>query len=138
MAKDAKPRPRRDGYHDGFYAYCDKHELRFQRCADCQTWRHMPRDCCPECGSFEWTWERSSGKGTLFSWTVIHRALHPSFEADLPYAPVVVEMDEGIRLVSLLRGVAIEDLALGLALEVGFDEDRDGVTLHHFRRPGSA
>ncbi|PON09684.1 hypothetical protein C2W62_54185, partial [Candidatus Entotheonella serta] len=42
------------------YDYCKQHQLRFQRCSDCQTWRHMPRESCRNCGSFNWTWERSN------------------------------------------------------------------------------
>ena len=82
----------------------------------------MPRESCPACGSFEWTWERSSGKGRVFSWTVVHRALHPGFTEDLPYAVVIIELDEGVRLVSHVVELAPDALQLDLPVEVVFDD----------------
>jgi uncharacterized OB-fold protein len=125
--------PRGEERHGEFYAFCKKHELRFQRCSNCGTWRHMPRESCAACSSFDWSWEPSTGKGTLFSWTVIHRAIHPGWAGDVPYASIVVEMDEGVRLVSVLDGVPLEDLTIGLPLEVVFDDVTPEVTLHKFR-----
>ena len=89
---------------------------------------------CGRCGSEEWAWEASSGRGTLFSWTVTHQALAPGFADDVPYAVVVVELEEGLRLVSGLRGVSPEELELGLPLQVEFVPVSDAIALHCFRR----
>jgi uncharacterized OB-fold protein len=128
-----KPLPRGEEYSGEFYQYCKQHELRFQRCSTCHTWRHMPRECCPVCGSFDWIWERSTGKGRVFSWTVIHRALHPGFAEDIPYAAVIIELEEGIRLVSHVIGIAPEALRLELPVEVVFEDVTPEVTLPKFR-----
>jgi uncharacterized OB-fold protein len=125
--------PSPSGYSAEFYAYCARGELRFQRCGSCRCWRHPPRVTCPRCGSEQWAWERSSGRGTLFSWTVTHQALAPGFADDVPYPVAVIEMEEGVRLVSGLRGVAPAALALDLPLEVGFVPVSDGIALHFFR-----
>lgn len=132
MSEYTKPLPRGEHYNGEFYGYCKRHELRFQRCSDCQTWRHMPRESCRHCGSFNWTWERSSGIGKIFSWTVIHRALHPGFSDDLPYAAVVVELDEGVRVVSQVN-LDVADLRVGLLVEVVFEDVTPDTTLHKFR-----
>ena len=129
MSDYTKPLPRGEGYNGEFYQFCKQHTLHFQRCADCGTWRHMPRESCNQCGSFEWSWEPSSGRGTIFSWTVIHRALHPGFNDDLPYAAVVVELDEGVRVVSHVVDLPIEDLRVGLPVEVVYDDVTHEVTL---------
>ncbi len=134
MSDYTKPLPRGENLHSGFYDFCKKHELRFQRCSGCQAWRHMPRESCEACASFDWTWEASSGKATLFSWTTIHRALHPSFVDDVPYTVVVVEMEEGVRLASRLVDIADDELRLGLPLEVEFEDVTADVTLHKFRK----
>jgi len=134
MSQYTKLLPRGEGYHGAFYQFCKQHELRFQRCTACRAWRHMPRECCPVCGSFAWSWERSSGKGTVFSWTVVQRALHPAFAADVPYAVVIVELEEGVRLVSQVVDVPPEELRLGLPVEVVFDDVTPEVTLPKFRR----
>lgn len=128
-----KPLPRGEDANGEFYQFCKQHELRFQRCTACGTWRHMPRESCAACGSFAWTWERSSGQGTVYSWTVIHRALHPGFAEDLPYAAVIIELQEGVRLVSHVLDVAPQALRLGMPVEVVFDDVTPEVTLPKFR-----
>lgn len=133
MSEYTKPLPRGEHYHGVFYNYCKQHELRFQRCSDCRTWRHMPRESCRHCGSFNWTWERASGTGKIFSWTVIHRALHPGFNDELPYAAVVVELDEGVRVVSQIIDLDIADLRVDLPVDVVFEDVTPDTTLHKFR-----
>lgn len=117
-----KPVPRGDGLNGEFYAHAANGELRFQRCDDCATWRHMPRHTCAQCGSAKWHWALSSGRGTLYSWTVTHRSFHPGFNEDLPYAIAIVEMEEGVRIVSQIQDLQNEDYRLGLPLKVGFVE----------------
>jgi uncharacterized OB-fold protein len=53
MSEYTKPLPRGEDHNGEFYQYCKQHELRFQRCSTCHAWRHMPRECCPACGSFD-------------------------------------------------------------------------------------
>ena len=65
----------------------------------------------------------------MFSWTVVHQATHPAFAAEVPYAVVVVETDEGVRFVSNLRDAGPEALRLGLPVEVAFEEVDEGLTL---------
>ncbi len=136
MAETAykRPLPRRRGMAGEFYEYCKKHELRFQRCTDCGMWRHVPRDMCAKCGSFNWEWAKSAGKGTVFSWTTAMQPMLPQFADLVPYSPVVIEMDEGVRLVSWLTDVPPDDLRLGLPVEVVFDDVTPEVTLPKFRR----
>jgi uncharacterized OB-fold protein len=133
MTEYNKPLPRGDDINGEFFEHCKNHELRFQRCGECRTWRHMPRECCRACGSFEWSWEKSSGKGEVFSWTVIHRALHAGFNYDLPYAAVIVELEEGVRLVSHVVDCPVESLDIGLPVEAFFDDVTDEVSLPKFR-----
>jgi uncharacterized OB-fold protein len=134
MSDYTKPLPRGEDYNGEFYQFCKQHELRFQRCSQCKTWRHMPRECCPACGSFDWTWERASGTGRVASWTVIHRALHPGFRDDVPYAVVIVELDEGVRMVTHVVDLPPADLELDMPVEVVFDDVTPEVTLPKFRR----
>jgi enoyl-CoA hydratase len=133
QADYGKPLPTLDGLTKEFYDFCLHGELRFQRCSDCSQWRHVPREMCAECGSFAWTWERSNRRGKLFSWTVVERALHPDFEEETPYAVAVVEMDEGVRLISRMLDVAPEDLEIDMPVEVAFDHVTGGVALPKFR-----
>ncbi len=124
--------PNPEGLHAEFYAFCAKGELRFQRCNACAAWRHPPRILCPRCGAESWEWARSSGRGKVYSWTITHQALLPMFAEDLPYAVVVVELDEGLRLVSALRGIEPAAIALNLPVEVRFHKVSDTIGLHWF------
>lgn len=130
----AKPLPATEGLAKEFYDWCKQHELRFQRCAGCGTWRHVPREMCAECGSWKWEWAKSSGRGKVFTWTVVARALHPAFQHDTPYAPVVVEMDEGVRLLSVVTDCTPDQLQIGMPVEVTFDDVTPEITLPRFRR----
>ena len=129
-----KPLPELEGMAGEFYGFCKQGELRFQRCDDCGAWRHVPRELCAECGSWQWQWARSSGRGEVFTFTVVGRALHPAFRDDTPYAPVVVEMEEGVRLLSQVVDCPPDELEIGIPVEVVFDAVTDEVTLPRFRR----
>ena len=65
---------------------------------------------------------------SVFTWTVTHQALHPAYADDVPYALLVVEMDEGVRMVSTLRDLDPVDLALDLPVEVVFETRVDTAT----------
>jgi len=130
----AKPLPALAGLTKEFYGFCRRRELRFQRCARCEAWRHVPRDMCAECGSFEWRWERSSGRGRIFTWTLVARAMHPAFASDVPYAAVVIEMDEGVRIVSNVIDCPVDELTIDAPVEVVFEDVTDYVALPKFRR----
>jgi uncharacterized OB-fold protein len=121
------------GLNGEFYAFLAAGELRLQRCAACSAWRHPPRIRCAHCGSRDVTWERATGRGHVFSWTVTHRAVDPAFTP--PYAILVVELEEGPRLVGNLRGLEPSELALDLPVVVEIEHASDAVGLLWFR-PG--
>ncbi len=76
-------------------------------------------------------WEASSGRGQLYSWTVVWRPQTPAFE--VPYAPAIVEMDEGHWVLAAVVDCELEDLREGMALEVLFQPMGDRITLPYFR-----
>jgi uncharacterized protein len=115
-----------------FWEHCNRGELRFQRCAQCRTWRHLPRFACAGCGSDRWTWELSNGQGRIHSWTITHQPLLRDFPEPVPYAVIVVEMEEGVRMVSGLRGLEPSALELELPVEVLFETIAEGVRLPFF------
>jgi hypothetical protein len=129
----SRPLPRSEGLAGEFYAHCREGRLCFQRCEACQAWRHLPRLQCPRCGSTDWEWRPSSGRGRILSWTVTHEAPLPAFAARTPYAVVVVELEEGVRMVSGVRELAPAELALDLPVEVVFEQAGNEVTLPFFR-----
>ncbi len=79
-----------------------EHKLLIQRCRGCRALRHPPRPMCPNCRSLDWDPIESAGRGTVYSYVMPHEPRFPFFE--YPYIVVLVQLDEGVRLVSnLLR-----------------------------------
>lgn len=105
--------------------------LHLQRCA-CGVWRHPPRILCAACGSERWSWEPVSGRGRVFSWIVTHQPMDTAFADELPYAVLVVELEEGPRVVGNLVGLAPAALELDLPVQVVLDRRSDTVALVDF------
>lgn len=132
-ARPARPRPSLDGVNGEFYRrLAATRELAFQRCLDCRRFQHPPRVTCPSCGG-ALELARSSGRGRIFTWTVTHQALVPAFAHETPYAAVVTELEEGVRLVSGIREMTPDMLALDLPVEVVLEEVADGLVLPFVR-----
>ncbi len=134
MSTYTRPLPRLEGSTAEWYGFLKNHELRFQRCMNCGRWRHVPREYCASCGSDESEWAQSSGKGTVFTWTTVYRPLHPGFVDDVPYSGVVVELEEGPRVMTWVTDVGPDDLSMGMPVEVWFDDVTEDVTLAKFKR----
>ena len=128
-----KPLPAMSGLTKEFYDWCKRGELRFQRCTACRAWRHVPRELCAECESWLWEWAASSGRGRVFTWTVVARAMHPAFQHDTPYAVAVIELEEGVRIVSEVIDYPPDGLEIDMPVAVRFQDVTPEVTLPMFR-----
>jgi uncharacterized OB-fold protein len=114
-----RPTPDRDSAP--WWAALAEHRLLLQRCLRCDTRRAAPRAMCSACGSFEWTWSEASGRGTVVSWTVSHRAFQPGLAA--PYVVLLVQLAEGPGLMlpgGWGGGADSSDLSVGLPVRAGF------------------
>jgi len=115
-----------------FWDGCQRRELRVQRCTGCGTLRHPPAPACWRCRGFAHEWIALSGRGTVFSHAVVHRAFLPELASHVPYTVVVVALDDapGIRLVSnFVEG----EPQIGLPVEVVFEDVSADVTVPRFR-----
>lgn len=114
-----------------YWEACRRHELTYQRCANCGYVGPRPFTVCAHCLGTETTWERSAGRGTLYSWTVVWRPQRAAFV--VPYAPAIIDMNEGYRITSAMIGCAVDDLVPDLPVEVEFHPVSDELTLPYFR-----
>jgi hypothetical protein len=89
---------------------------------------------CPKCNSLDWDTIESSGRGTVYSYVMPHKPRFPMFE--YPYIVVLVELDEGVRLVSNLCEIAPDDIRVGMAVEVFYTTFDNDLVLHQFRPAG--
>jgi uncharacterized protein len=101
-----------------FWRGCDLRQLWFVRCPSCGTADFPPAAHCRSCLSESLEWRQSSGLATLYSWTVVWRAPTPDLQT--PYAPAIVEVDEGYRMLTNLVEMGIDDLVIGMRLAVEF------------------
>jgi len=108
-------------------------ELRFQRCTACGHLRYPIAPICPRCLGADATWEPVSGRGSVLSFVVFHKAYHPSRADAVPYAVALVQTDEGPRMFSDLPVGEEAGLAVGDTLEVWFDPT-GSVVVPRFRR----
>ena len=115
-----KPLPRPTEDSAPFWEAAGKGELRMQRCGDCGHVRFPPALLCPRCLSAQASWERMSGRGTVYSWVVVHQSQHPAFNPDAPYNVVIVELEEGPRLHGNLIGDN-DAIRIGLPVEAVFE-----------------
>lgn len=116
-----------------FWAAARRHELTAQRCLDCGTFRFPAREVCSGCLSRRVEWHRVSGRGRVFSVVVMHQASHPWFASRTPYAVVVVELDEGARMLSTVVGPEPHAIAIGMPVEVDFEDLSAEISLPMFR-----
>lgn len=87
-------------------------ELRYQRCTECDTANFVQTDTCRSCSSHALRWAATAGRGSVYSWTVVHRPLGPGFVG--PYAVAIVDLDEGYRLLTHLVDVDPGDIHQGM------------------------
>lgn len=116
-----------------FYDRLLEHELVHQRCDACAAVVFPLRTVCPSCSSEELTLQRSAGRGVVHSFTVQHRAAHPSFPA--PSTLALADMDEGFRLLASVPDP--DGLAVGTPVQAVFDDVEPGLTLLRFQVLGA-
>ena len=83
-------------------------KLGYQRCADCSEAVFYPRVLCPFCGSGALEWRESDGRGTVYATTAVH-----SRNRD-PRNVVLIDLDEGFRMMSRVEGVSSEEVGIGM------------------------
>jgi uncharacterized protein len=130
--KPLRPRPPTTRDTQWWFDGCKEGKLLIQRCTACNTLRHPPGPACASCHSFEWDTVEASGRGTIYSFVVVHHPQAPQFEYPLPV--VLVELEEGTRLVSNVIDCDPSEISVGMPVQcelVAFDPE---LTLPQFRR----
>lgn len=110
-------------------------ELRIRKCPSCDARFRFNHAWCPECGALELGWEKSSGKGAVTNFTIIHVAPYQAYAAEVPYALALVDLDEGVRMMANIVECPPEAVSIGMRVELTF-EDRGDIRLPQFR-PGA-
>ncbi|MEO1169507.1 MAG: OB-fold domain-containing protein [Pseudomonadota bacterium] len=138
MTDYARPLPKVTDETMPFWEGCKSHELKIQRCASCAQFRFPPQKMCRHCNSVEAHWDAVSGRGSVYSFTIPSQPSPGELPArgfDYPFAVVLVELEGtgGIRIASNMVECSIEDIEIGMPVEVAFEQVTEEVTLPKFR-----
>jgi hypothetical protein len=102
--------------------------LAVQRCASCETLQHPPEEVCHVCLGTTFDTVALAPRGTVHSYTVVHHATNPALAASVPYAVVLVSLDDAphLRVVGNMPGTPCEDVKIGTPVSAFWEERVDG------------
>jgi len=130
-----KPLPVPDDVTRPYWDSLKQHAMQIQRCPACDQHIFYPRGLCPTCWSSELAWEPVSGQGTIHAMAIVHANRAPGFAEEVPYIVVLVELAEGVRLMSNLIDAAPdpEQVKIGMPVQLVYEDVTDEITLPKFR-----
>jgi len=128
-----KPIPRPTPETEQFWAGCAKGELRLQHCASCGHVQYPPRKLCSGCFSQDVEWRRASGRGRIRSWSIVVAPGAPGFDAEIPFISVLIQLDEGPTMLSVLRNCEADDVDFDQPVEVVFEQRAEEIFVPYFR-----
>jgi uncharacterized OB-fold protein len=104
-----------------------------QRCTGCGHCRLPPAPVCPECRATESDWKELTGRGEVYTYTIVHRPI--AAEQRLPYVIAVIALEDagGVRMISNLVGIAPEAISIGMPVEVVWEDMSAELALPRFR-----
>jgi uncharacterized OB-fold protein len=104
-----------------------------QRCDDCHEHVFYPRVACPHCFSEQLSWVQASGRGSVYSYTVVYNNAPSAFARDVPYVVAVIQLAEGVRMLSNIVQCDLDGLRCDMPVEVTFERLDEAFTLPKFR-----
>jgi len=135
MTATARPAPVLTEDNQEFWAAAAQERLVAQRCLNCGRLRHPPGPMCANCHSINHEVVELSGSGVVYSYSILHYPQFPMF--DYPVIAVLVDLDEGVRILSELQGVKSGEVRIGLPVDVRFERVDDDVAVPVFVQRGS-
>jgi uncharacterized protein len=106
--------------------------LMLGRCALCQKVHYYPRPMCPHCWSEHVELIPAKGAGTLYTWSTVYVNDLPPFNSKLPYIAAQVDLDEAVRVTTIITGASPDDLQVGMTVQLGFEAISEDVTIPVF------
>jgi uncharacterized OB-fold protein len=125
------PEPTVNVETETFWSAASEGRLVLPRCSSCDTVIWYPRRFCPSCHTSEVAWIDATGRGTIYSYTVVRQAPGPWKEA-VPYVIAYVELDEGPKVLTNVIGVDVESVAIGQQVKVVFERSPEGIGVYRF------
>ena len=136
MAEYKKPLPLPNSDTKEFWDGAKRHELLLQKCSHCGNYRYPPSPICPSCFSQDFKWEKASGKGEIYTYTVVRVPLSLEWEPYVPYVLATIKLDEGVRMVATVVDCKPEDVKIGMQVKVVFNDATERFTIPEFKPVG--
>ncbi len=130
---DSMPMPAADSEALPWWQAAAEHRLLVQRCIACEHLRLPPAPICPECRAAEADWLELSGRGELYTYTIVHRAV--AVGQELPFVIAVIELEDagGVRIISNLVAADLEEIEIGLPVELVWEDMSEDLAIPRFR-----
>ena len=118
-----------------FWDAINEKRLVVQSCTDCNTLHYPPRPKCQDCGSDNLEWRETRGRGRISGYVVIHDSRMRVWWPEQPYNVAIIQLDEDPRITffSNLPGTPVDDVPVGAAVEVIFEEVAPDQLVHEWR-----
>lgn len=133
MKEYKKPLPVIQPWSGTFWKGAKQRRLLIQECKACGVKIFYPRKYCPECWSSDLGWFEARGKAKVFAHTITMSGVEEKFVEDLPYVLAMVDLEEGIRMMTRIVECKPEEVRIGMDVEVVFEDVTDEITLPFFR-----
>jgi uncharacterized OB-fold protein len=135
VSDDSASRPVPDTRNAGarYWAAAANGVLLVPKCVECARTFWHPRPRCPHCGSNRVDWIESAGRGAIHTFTIVRQTSDSFFRTQLPYAVAMIDLDEGVRLMSSVVQTPLDALRIGMRVEVQFEQASDDIGIPCFR-----
>jgi len=127
-----KPVPVVNPWARPFWEAARKEKLIIQKCKDCDQFVFYPRIACPHCFSEAMEWVEASGRGKVYTYTVVENNAPSAFIRDIPYVVAVIRLDEGVQMLSNVVGCDPREVQCDMPVEVTFEKLNEEFTLPKF------
>ena len=131
-----RPLPTINRDSDPYWTSAREHALKFQRCSSCGEFRFYPSLACHVCSSLEFEWLPISGKAVVHTFSIVYRGPGSPFADLLPLVVAMVTLDEGPSMMTNIVDCPIEDVKIGMPVELTYEDVDDRITLPVFRPAG--
>ncbi|MDZ7830157.1 MAG: Zn-ribbon domain-containing OB-fold protein [Desulfobacterales bacterium] len=133
MNASKKPMPVVSPWAQPFWDGTREEKLMLQKCSDCAKFIFYPRIVCPHCFSDNLEWAQSSGKGTVYSYTVVENNAPSFFQDEMPFVVALIRLQEGVQMMSNIVSCEPSEVYCDMPVEVTFDKVSEEFTLPKFR-----
>lgn len=133
MPSFPRPLPQVEGDAALFWQALAARRIELPRCGACGKWIFYPRAFCPACLSRDVAWHEVPATGRIYTCAVVRKPTNPYFFGQAPYVYAIVELENGVRLPTMIVQCDPEKVAIGDAVDAVFERVDDTVTLLHFK-----